>query len=75
MTCLYAYKVLGSSGEKGANVYFFRTSEVGKLPEPLRNSDIQETHEHNIQYIPLRLAGNWTHLPEQISTHASLNKQ
>lgn len=57
--------VSGSREERKTSVYSFRNSEVGKLPE-LLDSDIQKTREHKVQHPPLRYAGSWSHLPEQL---------
>lgn len=36
--------------ERTANAYLFRNPEVGKLAEPLKGSDIQETREYKVQH-------------------------
>lgn len=47
--CIYAFR---GQRRKESKCLLFRNPEVGKLPEPLKCSDIQERLEHKVQHTP-----------------------
>lgn len=50
---MHIYRYTFRSREEGkARAYFLRNSEVGKLTELLKGSDIQETREYKVQHTP-----------------------